>query len=155
MKEKELLKDLSTVINKHSVDSFLNLSDFVIAEYLLDSIKSLTKLNNTKDEAHIEDAFIERMYALYPTKCPKRGTTLGKSHKDKERIRKLLKQYSMEEIETVFKREIEEKYEKHYMQNFSTFLNNFPDPNNEQGTLLFETEAKSDDKLIIGGTVYR
>ena len=35
----------------------------------------------------------------------------------------------MDEIERVFKHEIEEKYEKQYMQNFSTFLNNFPDPN--------------------------
>lgn len=155
MKEQELLKDLSIVINRNSIDSSLNLSDYVIAEYLLDSIKSLSKLNNAKDDASIEDSFIERMYALYPTKCPKRGTTLGKSRKDKDRIRKLLKQYSMEEIETVFKREIEEKYEKHYMQNFSTFLNNFPDPNVMFSDSKEGKQMTKEDKLIINGQFYR
>lgn len=75
-----------------------------------------------------EDEFAERIYALYPTKCPQRNTTLGKSYKDKERIKKLLKIYSKEDIEKVVKKEIEEKYGKCYMSNFSTFLNNFPDP---------------------------
>lgn len=87
--------------------------------------------------------FIERMYALYPTKCPVRGATLGKSYKDKERIQKLLGQYTEDEIESVFKNEIEEKYGKHYMQNFSTFLNNFPDPNCTQ--LVFEELQVSSD----------
>lgn len=101
------------------------------------------------------DEFVEQMYALYPTKCPKRGTSLGKSYKDKQRIKKLLKTYSQEEIERVFKHEIEEKFGKQYMQNFSTFLNNFPDINSlEQDLFVWET-SKRDDKLIIGGTVYR
>lgn len=87
--------------------------------------------------------FVERMYALYPTKCPIRGASLGKSYKDKERIQKLLRQYTEDEIESVFKNEIEEKYGKHYMQNFSTFLNNFPDPNCSQ--LFFEEQQVSSD----------
>ena len=99
--------------------------------------KSSTKKKKEYDE------FVERMYALYPTKCPIRGATLGKSYKDKERIQKLLRQYTEDEIESVFKNEIEEKYGKHYMQNFSTFLNNFPDPNCSQ--LVFETQQVSSD----------
>jgi hypothetical protein len=75
-----------------------------------------------------DDEFVERMYQMYPSKCPVRGTSLGKCSKDKERIRKLLKTYSKEDIEKVFKMEIGNKYGKTYMQNFSTFLNNFPDP---------------------------
>lgn len=75
-----------------------------------------------------DDEFVERMYQMYPSKCPVRGTSLGKCSKDKERIRKLLKSYSKEDIEKVFKMEIGNKYGKTYMQNFSTFLNNFPDP---------------------------
>lgn len=75
-----------------------------------------------------DDEFVERMYQMYPSKCPMRGTSLGKCSKDKERIRKLLKSYSKEDIEKVFKTEIGNKYGKTYMQNFSTFLNNFPDP---------------------------
>ena len=109
--------------------------------------KSSTKKKKEYDE------FVERMYALYPTKCPIRGATLGKSYKDKERIQKLLRQYTEDEIESVFKNEIEEKYGKHYMQNFSTFLNNFPDPN-----VLFsdsDDKSSSDNKLIIGDRIYR
>jgi hypothetical protein len=99
--------------------------------------KSSTKKKKEYDE------FVERMYALYPTKCPIRGASLGKSYKDKERIQKLLRQYTEDEIESVFKNEIEEKYGKHYMQNFSTFLNNFPDPNCSQ--LVFEEQQASSD----------
>ena len=72
--------------------------------------------------------FIERMYVLYPTKCPLRGISLGKTRKDKDRLLKLLKTYSMDEIERVITHEVEEKFGKSYMSNFSTFLNNFPDP---------------------------
>lgn len=101
-----------------------------------------------------EDAFIERMYNLYPTKCPCRNTTLGKCSKDKDRIRKLLKTYSMEQIESVIKNEVETKYGKSWMQNFSTFLNNFPDPN-----CLFNSNEvssqKENDILIINGVKYQ
>lgn len=115
------------------------------------------ELNNIKQE---EDDFVERMYAMYPSKCPKRGTSLGKSRKDKERIRKLLKTYSMDEIESVFKMEIDEKYDKHYMQNLSTFLNNFPDPHSEQGCLFVGVDVssgtdKTDERLFINGVMYR
>lgn len=76
-----------------------------------------------------DDEFVERMYKLYPTKCPCRGVYLGKCRKDKQRIKSLLKTYSKDEIERVIKLEVKNKYGKTYMLNFSTFLNNFPDPN--------------------------
>lgn len=101
-----------------------------------------------------EDEFVERMYKLYPTKCPCRNTTLGKCSKDKDRIRKLLKTYSMEQIESVIKNEVETKYGKSWMQNFSTFLNNFPDPN----CLFASNEVYSQnqsDELIINGVKYQ
>lgn len=101
-----------------------------------------------------ENEFIERMYKLYPTKCPCRNVSLGKCSKDKDRIRKLLKTYSMEQIESVIKNEVETKYGKSYMQNFSTFLNNFPDPN-----CLFDSNEvysqKQSDELIINGVKYQ
>lgn len=79
------------------------------------------------------DEFVDRMYALYPAKCPKRGKSLGKSQKDKGRIKSLLKTYSKSDIEFVIRYEIEQKYNKAYMSNFSTFLNNFPDPTQIDG----------------------
>lgn len=83
----------------------------------------------SKKDANADvNEFVDRMYALYPAKCPKRGTSLGKTQKDKVRIKSLLKTYSESDIEFVIRWEIEQKYGKSYMSNFSTFLNNFPDP---------------------------
>jgi hypothetical protein len=103
----------------------------------------------------IEDTseFVERIYAAYPSKCPMRGTSLGKCKKDKERIKKLLKEYTEEQIEYIVKKEVEDKYGKNYMQNFSTFLNNFPDPSCVE--VPVSTPKESKDSVIIGGVVYR
>ena len=163
MNAKDFQKDLETLINKHSIDSMLNLPDFAISEYLMDSLNALMKVNKCKPDVSEEDEFVERMYSMYPSRCPKSATSLGKTKKDKERIRKLLKYYSMDEIERVFKHEIEEKYEKQYMQNFSTFLNNFPDPNSLDNGNLFGvlvTEEPNSYKqfngsINIGGQIYR
>lgn len=158
MKEKEFLQELTTLINRYGLDSNINLPDFTIANYLFDSYLSLSKIRNINEKKDEESEFIDRMYALYPAKCPKRGTSTGKSHKDKQRIKKLLKTYTMEEIEKVFQHEIEEKYDKQYLQNFSTFLNNFPDPNAlEQGSLFIEEKQSesNSDSLIINGVRYR
>lgn len=103
----------------------------------------------------VEDAseFVERIYAAYPSKCPMRGTSLGKCKKDKERIKKLLKEYTEEQIEYIVKKEVEDKYGKNYMQNFSTFLNNFPDPSCVEVPVSTPTESK--DTITIGGITYR
>src|SRR5574344_751308 len=77
-----------------------------------------TNIDNNKEDIDksiskkVEEEFIERMYLLYPSKCPKRNTSLNKSYKDKERIRKLLKIYSMDDIEKVITYEVNEKYNK-------------------------------------------
>lgn len=121
------------------------------------NIEEIKDNNNTSvKNDFVTDEFVDRMYKLYPTKCPKRNQYLGKSAKDKVRIKKLLKQYSMEDIEFVFKHEVEEKYGKHYMSNLSTFLNNFPDPN----TLRFNqnvdnSETSQGNALVINGVCYR
>lgn len=162
MNAKDFQKDLETLINKHSIDSMLNLPDFAISEYLMDSLNALMKVNKCKPDISEEDEFVERMYSMYPSRCPKRATSLGKTKKDKDRIRKLLKCYSMDEIESVFKHEIEEKYEKQYMQNFSTFLNNFPDPNaivdslfNNVSELAKVEQPHHITQLNLGGVIYR
>lgn len=109
-------------------------------------------INNNK---HDEDEFIERMYKLYPTKCPKRGVSLGKGSKDKELIRKLLKTLSKEDIEKVINYEIKEKYGKAYMSNFGTFLRNFPDVNciEEETNTLKKNDIKNNE--IINGEIFR
>jgi len=84
--------------------------------------------NKEIDSSALKDA-VERIYGLYPTKCPISGRATGKSSKDKQRIESLLKKGLTEEMlsETI-KRYIEEsKTSVSYIKNFSTFLNNIPD----------------------------
>ena len=100
--------------------------------------------------------FVERMYKLYPSRCPERNTYLGKSMKDKDRIKNLLKRYTMEQIEKVIRYEVDTKYGKCRMYNFSTFLNNFPDPNAlDEEYVPNKKEADAKQQLVINGVVYR
>lgn len=97
--------------------------------------------------------FVDRMYAIYPTRCPKRNTSLGKSMKDKARIKALLKTYTKEQIEQVIRNEVDSNYGVNYMKNFSTFLNNFPEPITAIEHPI--TQTTSSDTLVINGTVYK
>ena len=101
------------------------------------------------------DDFVDRMYALYPAKCPKRGTYLGKSQKDKVKIKSLLKTYSESDIEFVIRWEIAQKYNKAYMLNFSTFLNNFPDPTQIDGYNKLNNTSNNTNTLPKGWTQER
>jgi hypothetical protein len=75
-----------------------------------------------------QEEIINRIYSLYPSRCPIQNRSLGKSKKDKERIGKILKEKTESELETIIKKYIEDcKKSKTYFKNFSTFLNNLPD----------------------------
>jgi biotin operon repressor len=112
--------------------------------------------NNKKTNKKDVDEFVNRMYALYPAKCPMRNHSLGKSSKDKNRIAKLLKTYTESQIEMVIQHEIDEKYGKSYMQNFSTFLNNFPDPSCIVEYNDDTNESNKDtNRVIINGQIYK
>ena len=119
-----------------------------------------TPKNEPKEDAaepnnnQLIDDFVDKIYKLYPTTCPMRNSPLGKSSKDKERIRRLLKTYSMADIERVVRNEVETKFGKAYMQNFATFLNNFPDPTliGGNGSGVENGDGK---KMIINGVEYR
>lgn len=158
---KQFIDDLATLIGGYGLPSELNLEDRVIAEYLCDNIITLSKVKSVKTNDNSDDNFIEYIYAMYPTKCPMRNTSLGKSHKDKDRIKKLLKMYTKEQIVSVVENEVSSKLGKQYMQNFSTFLNNFPDPNTIEGGDLFggvdvgKGESKSSTSVVIDGVHYR
>lgn len=73
-----------------------------------------------------EDA--DEIYKLYPTTCLNTGRRTGKSTKDKEKIIRLLKNHTKEELKFTIQKYIELSIrDKNYMMNFSTFLNNLPD----------------------------
>ena len=154
MDKKEVIKSLLEVVDKFDLATMAGVKNEALAGYMYACVESLSKVNGVRvDDSDVEE-FIDRMYALYPAKCPKRGTSLGKSYKDKDRIRKLLKRYSFEEIERVIQHEVESKYDISYMQNFSTFLNNFPDPETVAEPSI-ETSLQQGQVLIIDGQEYR
>lgn len=154
MDKKEVIKSLLEVVDKFDLATIAGVKNEALAAYMYACVENLSKVNGVRvDDSDVEE-FIDRMYALYPAKCPKRGTSLGKSYKDKDRIRKLLKRYSFEEIERVIQHEVESKYDISYMQNFATFLNNFPDPETVAEPSV-ETSLQQGQVLIIDGQEYR
>ena len=154
MDKKEVIKSLLEVVDKFDLATMAGVKNEALAGYMYACVENLSKVNGVRvDDSDVEE-FIDRMYALYPAKCPKRGTSLGKSYKDKDRIRKLLKRYSFEEIERVIQHEVESKYDISYMQNFATFLNNFPDPDTVAEANV-EPLQRQGQTLIIDGQEYR
>lgn len=122
-------------IEKRSVKSS-NLS--ANAKERWNKVKQLKcKSNAIASQKHIptedEDVnvIIDEIYSLYPSKCVVKNTSTGKSKKDKDKIKSLLKDVSKDFlISTIDRYSRECKAGGIYMKNFSTFLNNLPDYSN-------------------------
>lgn len=178
MNKDKMIRDLVTCVRRMALQDEIKYSEHDIAEYMYSCLKQLKAVSAfvipqenvidiTENVVVVEDGsiaftstskddyteFIEEMYRLYPAKCPKRNSSLGKSHKDKDRIKRLLKTYTKEQIEQVIRAEIDANYGVNYMKNFSTFLNNFPEP--IPATEHPITQTTTSDTLVINGTVYK
>lgn len=174
MNRHKVIAALTHVVSDNGIDEIVDKQAVIVAEYLMRSLEQLIwvnsqpsplmfKLESTtaeeqreakKEENEDINKFVDEMYEIYPTKCPKRNSSLGKSRKDKDRIRKLLKTYSKEEIEQVIRNEVDSNYGVNYMKNFSTFLNNFPEPNDES-TKATPSVCSSSDRIFVNGVEYR
>lgn len=173
MEKKKVIKELAHAIHALELEIEFNSDAKVIAEYLfkqLDILKWAQQHQYKADIAAMEmcsapseislplettivddvNDFVDKMYSIYPATCPKRNTSTGKSRKDNERIRRLLRTYTREQIEQVIRAEVDNNYGVNYMKNFSTFLNNFPEPPTE--TPKVETKV---NELIINGVKYQ
>ena len=173
MEKKKVIKELAHAINALELEIEFNSNAKIIAEYLfkqLDILKWTQQHQYKADIAAMEmcsapreislplettiaddvNDFVDKMYSIYPATCPKRNTSTGKSRKDKERIKRLLRTYTREQIEQVIRAEVDNNYGVNYMKNFSTFLNNFPEPTMETP----KVESKKDE-LWINGVKYQ
>ena len=83
---------------------------------------------------------VEKLYSLYPTKCPMRNSATHKGEKCKAKLKSLLTNHKAEELEAIIKRYVEETYGKHYLKDFLSFLNNLPDYSEPE-----ETKPKEGD----------
>ena len=96
-----------------------------------------------EQEKEQEKEQVEYIYSIYPSKCEFRKISTGKTSKDKDKIKKLLKKHSQENLKEIINRYIKESKEsKSYIKNFGTFLNNLPDYEPE------EYPNKLDDNYI-------
>ena len=86
-------------------------------------VNTNNKDNNVNNDNN--DNIINKIYNSYPTICPIKERPTGKSNKDKVRIKNLLKKHKPEYLMDLI-----EKYKnsRTWIKNFSTFLNNLPDP---------------------------
>lgn len=110
----------------------------------------IKKENIQKKEKSEDEVFVDEIYEEYPKKCPLNNRSTNKSYKDKERIRRLMKIYSKEDIRKVVIAE-KEKVGKSYLRNFSTFLNNFPDPNSiSDNNTSLQTKENKDNNVLFG-----
>ena len=90
-----------------------------------------------KNDANAElQEIAERIYKLYPTKCPTSQRATGKSKSDIVKIVRLLKKgHTEEELSGTIQRYISEATQnKSWIQNFSTFLNNLPDYSEQEAS---------------------
>lgn len=82
------------------------------------------------------DADVEEIYQAYPTRDINNGNRpTSKGQKDKATIKRLLTngEYTKDQLLTLIKREVESREETGaYLRNFSTFLNNLPDLEEEE-----------------------
>lgn len=73
---------------------------------------------------------IDLIYSMYPTKCLITKRSLGKSAKNKDKIKSLLtksKRKPRELLDIITRYSMECKSSGTFMMNFTTFLNNLPD----------------------------
>ena len=73
---------------------------------------------------------------MYPSKCPMRDAETGRRPFCKDIIARLLKVRSFDDLKRNMRRYLDENYGKHYLQNFSTFLHQFPNYDEDQGGLF-------------------
>lgn len=165
MNKRKVVKAFSDTIRALEIESDLNISTDILAEYLFKQLEILPSVCRGQTnysplpipEGHREEPnstvndFVDKMYEIYPPKCPKRNASTGKSRKDKDRIKRLLKVYTEDQIEQVIRAEVENNFGVNYMKNFSTFLNNFPEPSTETP----KVESKKEEPFILNGIRYQ
>ena len=87
-------------------------------------------------------ADVEMVYQAYPGKCPVRGAATGKTSKNKDQIKRLLKDHSVSDLLYTIERYVDDCIQNQvYMKNFGTFLNQLPDFSEDD---IFSTSTKPD-----------
>lgn len=162
-----LIKDEIIKLDDNNSNKLVDISTNNEDDNNTNNINNTINNNNNKEDTNVSkkdcndsnlvSEQVDELYDMYPTKCPKRNVSLGKSFKCKDKLKKLIKQYGYEMLKFTISKECEEKYGKSYMSNFSTFLNNLPDygyVKSESNEASEVTDNKSND-ININGVTYK
>lgn len=127
------LKHWESVINKRSKAGKASAEKRKQNKQMLTHVKSVKQKStnstvNVNDNVNVNVNDIEEIYNMYPSKCPIKNSSTGKSTSHKKKIKILLKEYSVEELKHKIEWYVTEcKNSKTFLKNFGTFLNNLPD----------------------------
>lgn len=110
-----------------------NMEGVTAEDVLNDAIARIAPKKDQPNKEKLDDDIAERVYKLYPTKCPVSGRATGKCSKNKKQIEALLKKRTPEDIELTIREYLADcKNHNTYIKNFGTFLNQFPDKKEER-----------------------
>ena len=106
-------------------------------------------------EKHLIKERANLIYSLYPPKCVVKGSSTGKSKVNKDKIEKILTkgEYTFGELVKSISNYVSDcKKNDVFMKNFSTFLNNIPDVEEQSAEkvkmmVTFKTDATGVMKL--------
>lgn len=98
-------------------------------ESQVDAIYNMAKnVFMAREEPVADKEDVDAVYSSYPTRCVVTGRNLGKSSSDREKIARLLKDKTRDQLVRTIQRYADDcKRDKVYMKNFGTFLNNLPE----------------------------
>lgn len=89
---------------------------------------------------------VNEIYEIYPSKCPFRNSSTGKSAKNKKQIEKLIKDNSFENIKQRLKQYIQDCINSTtFLKNFGTILNQLPEASEFEAI----TETPVNDETIV------
>lgn len=92
------------------------------------NFNTIDDFSSEKPTQRIFNKDIDEIYKAYPSRCPIQNRSLGKSHKDKDKIKALLKHNTKDELLKTIELYISDcKNTGAYVKNLTTFLNNLPD----------------------------
>jgi hypothetical protein len=122
-------RNVFRLLEKHNLSypiNTLSIGYQAIADTLKDKDKDKDK---NKDKKKEEEKDIEEIYLKYPSVDKNNDNRpTGKSSKDKDKIKTLLKIHTKVELISTIENYIESSYQaKSYIKNLSVFLNNLPD----------------------------
>lgn len=138
-----MIKGSERARKRASIKEYKNINNTLFSNSSTSSNEDSEEYERESDDCSVNssDANAEFIYKLYPGKCPVKGRPTGKSRKDIEKIKRLLKTMKKDDLAGIINRYLKDCVGSGTpIKNLSTFLNNLPDYSEPE-----ETKPKEED----------